>query len=95
MSITWETPPPSRAGRPAQYKHIFRTLAEHPGEWARVKIPVKDSHLSSFANNVNGGRVKGSEPKGTYEACTRTVDGKTSLYIRRAPEPLDVGTDTE
>lgn len=81
MEITWETPPNTSIGRPARYVHILNTLRNRPNEWARLEVPGLKTQ-SSLATSINQGRIKGSEPAGSFEAVTRTVDGETRLYVR-------------
>lgn len=61
---------------------IAAALADRPGEWAIVKEAKTQSAANAAAFQIKTGRISSYAPAGTYEAVSRTVDGKHRVYAR-------------
>ncbi|TXS23112.1 hypothetical protein EAO70_04905 [Streptomyces sp. adm13(2018)] len=84
--VTFE-PLPERTssnGRRNTGKHaaIADLLRKRPNEWARVLTPPKASSARTMAYSIRTGGMPCYGPAGSFEAKSRTVNGKTSVYAR-------------
>lgn len=81
--LRWEDPPPrdlrggSRYPAPeSKYAQILRELSARPGRWALIFVGSK-SRATTIADAIRYG-----ERALSFDAVTRTVDGKTRTYAR-------------
>ncbi len=78
--IIWEDPPGAYS-RGNKYRELLDQIRQQPGRWARLDGGGK-SKTSTVAANIKRGVTAGSAPAGSFEAVSRTVDGKSSVYVR-------------
>lgn len=58
-NIKWETPPSIVNGPVSIYPQIFATLAQRPGEWARIrdfKNPASATSAAQYVRDHHAGR---------------------------------------
>lgn len=92
MDIKWETPPTSkRVSRinPEELA-VADQLRKRPNQWARVrefeasantKRPQPAATLAGLINKGNRAAFR-ENGRGSFEAVSRTIDGKSVLYVR-------------
>lgn len=90
--IRWEEPPPSRAGwgrgRPcSRYMALADQLRARAGEWALIREADTPNRAASLAGLIREGRVVCFGPRGDFDACTRSVDGRYRVYARYLGDP--------
>lgn len=77
-----DPPPVSRrpAGRTeTNWKLIAMQLQADPGEWYHL---ATGSHAVAQYSKIGPAQTANWEPAGSYEACTRIIDGQVELYGR-------------
>ena len=92
MDIKWETPPRSKRATRVNPEEIAVAdgLRNKPNEWARVREweassnTKKPQPAATFATMINSGKRAAfrHNGRGTFEAASRTIDGKSVLYVR-------------
>lgn len=73
--LVWEEPPAAKGGAvagPGRYAEIAAKLRSRAGEWARIGAFTRTGELGAPMSAVRHGRG-GFEPKGSFEATSRTV----------------------
>lgn len=85
--VKWtEGPPPPAAGRPGglDYEDLAAQLREQPGDWAAVDADaLTRRQLQQVATRINRGDIIAFQPKGAFEALTRSLaDDRATLFVR-------------
>ncbi|MFI6496827.1 hypothetical protein [Nonomuraea typhae] len=85
--LVWEDPPEPKGGGyrgPGRYVELAAQLKTRPGKWARAGVFNRTSHTGAMTSAVREGR-SGFEPKGAFEATTRTIkpgmEGHMVLHV--------------
>lgn len=81
MNLTWENPPASK-GPGKKTCPEADALRANPNQWAKVYEKDSQSRAGAVATTIKKGTRAGFGPKGTFEATTRTQDGKGVVYAR-------------
>jgi len=77
--------PPARTNRPlkkTKHEIIADKLRKRTGEWARIGSYVAPSSSNSIAHQIRKGRISAYAPTGSFEAVSRTVEGKHIVWAR-------------
>lgn len=82
VEVVWEEPPTldRRPGKP-RYADALETLKAHPDRWGRI-YQGKIGTAASLASRIRKGEGAFGDMPGSFEACTRTINGKTRVYAK-------------
>lgn len=87
--IRWEHPPPAQrtvhghGSVGSRYDHLAATLRDRPREWALIREAVNRNVANSVAGQIREARMRCFEPRGDFDACTRTAgDSMVRVYAR-------------
>ncbi|MET8985932.1 hypothetical protein ABZW49_10825 [Nonomuraea wenchangensis] len=92
-------PPKTRRLRatPVDYQQIAATVCATPGEWALVWLTDTPHQAASIAHRINTRQVKTLNPRGVFQAKSRTVyldDGRQEcrVYVKYLGQPARVAS---
>lgn len=80
--LVWEDPPPAERRKRSQWGQVADQLRARPHTWARIRECRSNAAARSTATQIRRGRRDGMEPAGSFEAESRTVDGRHFVYAR-------------
>lgn len=82
--MIFEDPPEIDRVRPDGPKHtrIAAALRDRPGEWAIVKTTLTHGAAAAAAHQIKTGRLSAYAPEGSFDAVSRTVEGKHTVYAK-------------
>lgn len=88
----WADPPADKTGSFGRNSVAFlytdeaEELREFPGRWGVLRDPDFDwrnqTQASGVAHGINTGKYAAFRPAGSFEACTRMVNGEAKLFVR-------------
>jgi hypothetical protein len=85
-ALVWEDPPGAMSGTRTPRPEWADTLMARPGQWARVQEFDTPTLSGTAAGGIRHGR-SWAKPKGTWDAVSRTIDGRCWLYARYVGPP--------
>ncbi|MFJ4828434.1 hypothetical protein ACIP79_00610 [Streptomyces sp. NPDC088747] len=81
--VRFEDPPAPRRGVPrADHKAAAEELRGLPGMWGFVTAYQAQSAAAQAASNIRNGDAQAYQPKGAFDATSRTVNGEYRLYVK-------------
>ncbi len=84
--IRWENPPATTrrgVGRPRDHtwNQVAEQLRARPGQWAVVEDDMP-ANRTAIANHIRQGAILAFAPSGTYDATSRSKQGRVTIYAR-------------